>query len=124
LARLKAEWTAIAGPEFGESSWPDSLTKAVLKLRVAPARALEIQHRAPLLIERINLFFGRAVVGRLAFLQDTPPRKPLPARPRPTRLDKSETDALEHQVAEIADPELKAALAGLGRAVIGSRRAD
>jgi hypothetical protein len=124
LARLKAEWIAVGGPEFAESSWPDSLTKAVLKLRVAPARALEIQHRAPLLIERINLFFGRAVVARLAFLQDTPPLKPLPARPRPTRLDKSESDALESQVAEIADPELKAALAGLGRAVIGSRRAD
>jgi hypothetical protein len=122
LARLKAEWIAIAGAEPGESSWPDSLAKGVLKLRIAPARALEVQHRAPLLIERINLFFGRTVVTRLVLVQGPLPLVPSPTRPRPEPLPSSASAALVSQVAEIADPELRAALAKLGHAVFGSDR--
>ena len=51
-------------------SWPATLGRdGVLKLRAAPGAALELQHRAPLIIERINLFFGRAAVTRLALVQ-------------------------------------------------------
>src|SRR5947207_761616 len=58
LFRLKAEWAAIVGPDWAEVSWPATLGRdGVLKLRAAPGAALELQHRAPLIIERINLFF-------------------------------------------------------------------
>ncbi|MBV8776159.1 MAG: DUF721 domain-containing protein, partial [Alphaproteobacteria bacterium] len=58
--RLKAEWAAIVGPELAAATWPDSLHRGgTLRLRVAPAKALEVQHRAPLVVERVNLFFGR-----------------------------------------------------------------
>src|SRR6516164_9871043 len=61
LVRLKAEWAAIIGAEWAALTWPHSLGRdGALKLRVAPSAALELQHRTPPLIERINLFFGRS----------------------------------------------------------------
>ena len=76
LVRLKAEWAAIIGAEWAALTWPYlARPRRRLKLRAAPAAALELQHRAPLLIERINLFFGRPVVSRLSLVQG-----PLPPR--------------------------------------------
>src|SRR5215204_4760066 len=59
LARLKAEWSAVAGAELAAQTWPERLgPDRALKLRVAPGFALDLQHRASLVIDRINLFFG------------------------------------------------------------------
>ena len=44
-----------------------------LHLQVAPGLALEVQHREPVLVERINAFFGYRAVARLA-LKQGPPR--------------------------------------------------
>ena len=74
LARLKAEWSAVAGAELAAQAWPEKLGRdGALKLRVAPGFALDLQHRAPLVIERINVFFGRAAVTRLVLVQGTLP---------------------------------------------------
>ncbi|MFZ2006491.1 MAG: DciA family protein [Stellaceae bacterium] len=119
LARLKAEWTAIVGPDIAAATWPEALARGgSLKLRVAPGKALELQHRAPLVIERVNLFFGRDAVTRLALVQgplplDTPTRHP---PPRPLRA--GEAAALDDQLTVVESPELRDALARLGRRVI------
>ena len=63
LVRLKSEWLAIIGSDWAAVTWPSALGRdGVLKLRAASTAALELQHRAPLLIERVNVFFGRLVV--------------------------------------------------------------
>jgi len=122
LVRLKAEWAAIIGAKWSAVTWPSGLGRdGVLKLRTASTAALELQHLAPLLIERINLFFGRSVVTRLALVQgplplDSPPRDPI----IPT-LAAGEVEVLDEQLSEIADPELRAALGRLGHAVISVR---
>lgn len=119
LARLKADWATIIGAEWAAVSWPSALGRdGVLKLRTAPAAALELQHRAPLLIERINLFFGRPVVNRLILVQG-----PLPIDSPPTGLGlpplaTEEVTKLNARLCEIADPELRAALARLGAALL------
>ena len=65
LVRLKSEWLAIIGADWAAVTWPSALGRdGVLKLRASSTAALELQHRTPLLIESINLFFGRAVVRR------------------------------------------------------------
>lgn len=121
LVRLKAEWAAIAGPDWAEVSWPATLGRdGVLKLRAASGAALELQHRAPLIIERINLFFGRAVVTRLALVQGPLPVVSRAARPVIPSLSQGEAEALDGRLSAIADPDLRAALARLGRAVGGS----
>jgi hypothetical protein len=124
LARLKADWAAIIGPELAVSTWPEALGRGgVLKLCVASAKALEIQHRAPLLIERINLFFGREAVTRLALVQGSLPLPEAGPERKPVQpLAASDAAALDHQLTEIEDPELRQALDRLGRSVIGSER--
>jgi hypothetical protein len=121
LARLKSQWVAIVGPELAIVTWPESVARGgTLKLRVAPVKALELQHRAPLVIERINRFFGREAITRLALVQGPlplPPPSPQPAEPA---LRPGDAAALDRQLAEVASPELRDALARLGRRVIGA----
>ena len=122
LVRLKSEWAAIVGPDWANVTWPAALGRdGVLKLRIASGAALEAQHRAPLLIERINGFFGRPVVSRLALVQGPLPLPAPPSLPPLRSLEPGESKALDDRLAGIADPELRRALAGLGRAVIAIR---
>jgi hypothetical protein len=122
LGRLKAEWAAVVGEELAATTWPEALGRdGALKIRVVSSFALDLQHRAPLVIERINRFFGRSVAERLALVQG---RVPLAARARPmppAPLAAADAKALDSRLAEIADPELRAALAGLGQLVLAGK---
>lgn len=121
-ARIKAAWPQIAGAELAALTWPESLSSGgVLRLRVVPAEALALQHRAPLVVERINAYFGRAVVARLGLVQGPLPLRAAPPR-RARAIPKAEDDAIEQQVAGVGDSELRSALARLGRAIAATPR--
>jgi len=122
LTRLKSDWAAIVGADLAAMCWPEALGRGgTLKLRVSPMKALEIQHRAPLVAERINFYFGRETVVRLALVQRALPLPPAaPARDTVRPLAMGEASALDRQLGGIDDPELRRALDRLGRAVIGS----
>jgi hypothetical protein len=126
LGRMKAEWAAVVGAELAALTWPEALGRdGALKLRVASNLAVELQHRAPLLIERINLFFGRAAVIRLVLVQGPLPLPAPPPTAMPAPLAAEAAKALDLRLGDIADPGLRAALAGLGRLVLsGARRGD
>ena len=118
VVRLKSEWREVVGAETATATWPQALTRdGVLKLRVAPAMALELQHRAPLLIERLNFYLGRPVILRIALVQGPLPLAPAPPEAKPPPLGAGEVEMIERRVAEIPDPELRAALARLGKSV-------
>jgi hypothetical protein len=128
FARLKAEWRAIVGDELAARSWPEKLGRdGALRLLVVPGFALDLQHRAPLVMERINLFFGRASVARLVLMQGCLPltdqsaadaglRRPA-APPSP-----DDRGMLDLRLSGVDDPELRAALAGLGELVLRAGR--
>ena len=126
-AQLVAQWPAIIGNALAESVSPEKLSfsrgerrEGTLHLRVAPGVALEVQHREPVLVERINAFFGYRAVARLA-LRQGPPSRPFRPLPPPRRaLKAEERQSLDRQLAAVSHPELKAALARLGEAVIGT----
>jgi hypothetical protein len=121
LARLKSEWAVIIGPDLADSTWPEALARGgTLKLRVASAKALELQHRAPLVIERVNLFFGREAVTRLTLVQGPLPLAPPPPHKLARPLAPGEAAALDRQLETVANPELRDVLARLGRLVIGA----
>lgn len=123
LVRLKSDWPAIVGADWAAVAWPVTLGRdGALKLRTASAAALELQHRSPLLIERVNLFFGRPVVSRLVLVQGPLPYSAPPAAASVLLLAPGEAQALDERLADVADPELRAALGRLGRAVIATRR--
>jgi hypothetical protein len=124
LIRLKADWPAIVGTDWAAVSWPTAVTRdGCLKLRATTVAALELQHRAPLLIERVNVFLGRPAVTRLILVQGPLPLAAAPSSSSlPTPLACGEAAALDERVANIADPGLRSALTRLGRAVMAVRR--
>ena len=128
--RIVRDWPLIAGADLASACLPESLSfprgrrdGATLRLLAAPARALEIQHAMPQLIERVNAHFGWAAVARVAMRQG-----PLPARPKPrlramAALTVAERAGIAEQVAPVADPDLRRRLAALGEAVQAAAKA-
>ena len=109
--------------KFARYSIPLKLTfprgkrdRGTLEIKIEPARAIEIQHLEPQLLERINLTLGFSAVSRLTLRQgrvDTSP-KAAPLR----ALTAVEQRTLEQKVAGISASEsLKNALERLGRCV-------
>jgi hypothetical protein len=125
LARLKAEWPAIAGPELARISQPEALLSArgrsgkALRLRVPGAAALEVQHRSGQLVERVNAYFGHKMIDDIRLVQGALATRAAP--PKPAAPDAKTTAEMERRAASVQDPELRAALARLG-ARIASRR--
>ncbi len=127
-AQLVTQWDAVIGSELAAKLSPERITfprgerrNGTLRLRVASAFATEAQHLEPVLIERINAFFGYGAVARLAFIQG-PPLAAAPPPPVLRKLSAEEQGAIDTRVARVADPELRAALARLGTAIAGTRR--
>jgi hypothetical protein len=123
FAALVAGWPDIVGPRFAEDTALDRLVQprgggpGVLHLRVTPALALELQHRAPQVVERINAFLGHGAVARLALTQ-----RPMAIRQKAhaarLRPDAASTAAAEAAAARIDDPELRALMARFGSRVL------
>lgn len=128
-ADLARQWPAIVGAELAAQCRPRQLrfpkpgeaVEGRLTLRVAPGWALEVQHLEPLMLERINGFFGYRAVNRLVLQQGPLPalrggremsnKRPETAPPRPL------AENLAAKLSTVADPELRAALEGLGRSL-------
>ena len=125
---LIAEWETIVGERLAASSLPERVSYppkqsrgGTLHLRVASGSlAMELQHLEPVLIERINGYFGYDAIARVRLIQgplpDVAPRLARPLPPRP--LTAAEEQALGERLAGVGDPELRSALAALGRAVM------
>ena len=122
------QWRAVVGDTLADQTAPERLTfptgrsdGATLKLRVAPGFAPSVQHLSPLILERINTFYGYRAVVRLAISQGPLPRQPERRKPPPRALNAAETAHLEAMVSTIENNGLRSALAALGRQVAGSR---
>lgn len=136
-AEIARQWPEIVGRELAAQCRPRQLRfpkagEAVdgrLTLRVAPGWALEVQHLEPLMLERINGYFGYRAVARLVLQQgplpplrdDTPRRRKegrqVSAPSAPAAVDKD----LAEKLSTVEDPELRAALEGLGRSLNARR---
>ena len=129
---LRARWREIAGDTLAARTEPVKLVKnraggATLELKVdGPAAAL-IQHQAPEVLARVNLFLGEGSVTKLRIVQGRgkPPAADVAAakvaqarRRRAQPLDAAEEAALEAGLAKAPDGPLKQALRRLGREVL------
>jgi hypothetical protein len=124
-AELVTRWPDIVGPEIAQHAeplkmqWPrtpaaETQEPGTLVLRVDGPAAIEIQHLAPQILERVNRFFGFQAVGRLAIRQ-----APVARRER-RQLATPDPDAVKRIAASIPgieDESLRDALARLGAAV-------
>ncbi len=126
---LIKDWAAVVGEEVARHAKPLKLAfprgerrDGTLILRVRGSFAIELQHMAPQLLERINGYLGYGAVARLKFEQGRLPRPKPPALAEPDALAPAEERHLARDLVKIDDPELRQALEGLGRAVKGLRR--
>ncbi len=129
-AAVLAEWDRIVGPMLAARCQPVRLafergrtTHGILFLRARGGAALELQHATLQICERVNDYMGYPAVARVHLMQVPLPRPtPLP-RPPPRALPDPVLDArLAEELAEVEDPDLRAVLHRLGRAVAGTRR--
>lgn len=110
---VKLEWKRKASPQDAGAR-PDPAT---LVVRVEGAFALEMQHLAPQVIERVNAHYGWRCVGRLVLKQGPVRRRP-ERRASERALSETERVRVEDALGPIAEDRLKAALGRLGRAVL------
>jgi hypothetical protein len=127
VAEVLLRWPAIVGATLAEQTCPERLgfptgkaDEATLRLRVAPGFAPEVQHLAPLIVERINTFYGYRAVARLKIVQGPLPARRQPAAPAERPLGPDEEARLHALTTGIADAELRAALERLGRSLLAA----
>ena len=121
---IVSRWREIVGERYARVSSPESIRflagrkgGGVLTLLVDGAHAPLIQHLTPLIVERVNRFFGHAAVNRVVFRQGKPPAQaPRPQRPELRPVPKELGEGLR----EIADPELRACLESLAARIAAS----
>jgi hypothetical protein len=136
-AELVTRWTEIVGGEIAAHSepvkiqWPrpvspsaTSLTggeglalgrvAGTLVLRVEGPAAIEVQHLVNVICERVNRFLGWRAVERIA-LRQAPLRRDL--RPSTRAPDPAAAARIAANMPEVADEDLRQALARLGAAV-------
>jgi hypothetical protein len=124
-SELVTRWTEIVGAEIAAHSQPEKIQwprpadgqtpePGILVLRVEGPAAIEIQHLSSVVLERVNRFFGWKAVGGLRLRQAPLGRKTKAARPVPDREGAARIAA---GLTEIADENLRDALARLGAAI-------
>jgi len=124
-AELVTRWSDIVGTEIAAHSEPIKIQwtrpadgaeqePGTLVLRVEGPAAIEVQHLANVVCERVNRFLGWRAVERLALRQ-------APLRRGERKASRAADPAAAARVAEslsgINDDDLKAALARLGAAI-------
>jgi len=115
---IVSRWAEIVGERYAKVSCPESIkfpagrkAGGALTLMVEGAHAPLVQHLTPMIVDRVNRFFGYAAINRIVFKQGRPPAPPpRPARPQLRPVPKELGEGLR----EIADPELRACLESLG----------
>lgn len=129
---LQARWREIVGEQIARRTEPVKLVSGragapgSLEIRVAGPSAALVQHQAPEILARVNLFLGEGAVTKLRIVQGplrpAAPDKAKPGRRRAAPLDAAKEAELAESLAEAPDGPLKAALLALGREVLRQER--
>ena len=126
MAELVRVWDALC-PEVAAFARPEAVRRAgpgpaTLTLRVAPARALEVQMMEPVLMERINDHFGGPAIGRVKLMQ-APLNKSAKDATRPVDgpslppPDEALLTALRRGLERVRDEDLRASLARMAEGI-------
>ena len=132
VTSLLTQWPEIVGPRLAkicrpvELKWPTAPAKRVesaaraqstLILRVDGPFALEAQHAATTILDRINAHLGWACVAKVAFRQG-PIEKSEIAEPRRPSPGAAANAAAATRTADIREADLRDALTRLGARVL------
>jgi hypothetical protein len=113
---LKLQW-----PPRGKTANPDRrIEPATLVVRVESGFALELQHLAPVILERINAHLGWKCVNRLQ-LKQGPIVRAAKRREKPGDLSPAALAQAEQAVINIEEAPLRAALTRLGGRILSEQ---
>lgn len=124
------DWPVIVGATLAAHSAPEKIVYpsaerrgGTLHLRIdSGGLATELQHLEPVLVERINGYFGYRAIARLRFINGPlPPRSDAVGAPV-AAPDAGDEAVLAEILACVEDVELRAHLDALGRSVMGRRK--
>ncbi|MEM9735282.1 MAG: DciA family protein [Pseudomonadota bacterium] len=127
-------WTEAVGERLSEICQPVRVVYgasigATLVVRADGPRALEVEHQAPHILERINAFYGYKAISRLRVTQATGQRgnprgfaetaSTFQGKAMDVRAPKPEAEARAARLtADIESPDLRAALTKMGAWVL------
>lgn len=118
-------WTEIVGSVLARSSLPERLIMpkanqkpegraGVLHIRVEGSYAPEMQHLEPLVIDRINSYYGFKAVERLIFHHGKVDRETPDQKYQVPILSDSQKNKLDMMLKDIKDDQLRASLFNVG----------
>ena len=120
------DWNIIAGELLANHSQPEQIAyskgndSGSLHLRIdSGSMATEMQHLQPLLIERINSYFGFKAIDRIKVTQGPLPTMDKKQQWTPRILASEEEIGLTKSLLNVEDEELRKVLESLGRAIMG-----
>ena len=125
-ATIVTKWPEIVGENVARYTAPEKIvfsragvSGGTLHLRCeTSAYAAELMHQEPMILDRINTFFGYQAVVRIQLVQGPLPRKigrKQTSPPRPLSAD--DAGDIADIVAQVEDEELREVLTTLGHAV-------
>jgi len=121
-----SKWFDIVGPEISQHTLPekivfskDGASGGELRLRCdSGALANQLQHQAPQIIDRINMYFGYQAIIRIKLIQAPLPRRPTVRRTSSKPLTKEQVATIKSTTSIVQDDEIRAVLDKLGQSVM------
>ena len=122
-------WPEIVGEELSRETSPEKLSfprdarsQGTLHLTATGSAALEIQHLEPIIIERVNTFFGYGAVVRIALTQAATGREALTKpKPKMPSISAGRMAEIDYSTDQVGPEPLREALRKLGTAVASAQ---
>jgi len=128
---IVARWPDIVGSALAECSLPERLTfprddkhGGSLYIRVQGSMAIELQHFEPMVIDRINSYYGYRAVERLIYRHGPVPVRRRKARHLQPDLTDSQEKYLEDHLEGVKSSGLHKALYRLGSEVLSVKKPE
>lgn len=123
-ARILLEWEYIVTPQFAQLCTPLKVTfpfkqrdNGCLILQTTSSMATEISYLEPMILSRINQYFGYQAIKRLSVFQGPISQKKSSSQKPRKNLDESTLSSLANQVENIDNERLRHALLNLGTSI-------
>ena len=126
-AEIILHWAEIVGRDLEQFTMPvkynpprgENAGGGTLVIRVTGPVAIELQHRMPQIIDRVNTYFGYRAVERIKMMQGDISRPERKVK-RPENVPEGPIrETSEVDIAKIEDPHLREVLTRLGRRISG-----
>lgn len=127
---LIRRWHEIAGPKLAPLTLPLRLTYGkekgekivTLHLLVETGAALQVQHQIPLLLEKLNIFYGHREIGRITLVQGAVVQIKKPEKAQNKIPDPAAIKQMEDWTKAMKDSGLRETLIRLGAEVLSAEK--